>query len=162
MMPYCISVLGYHWFRLWPVAWSAPSHALSYVKLFSIWSPEKWVNCEPKYKKCASFSRKCIWKYHLQNVNHFVLASMCNFVHAINHDAQFKRYFSAEENSTAIWIFEQIMIRMLLSVRSVLCLPMVWCHQAPGHLQTQCLQITILLANNIHVFGTSTTIIKTQ
>ena len=65
----CVSDSGQHWFRYWLVACSAPNHfEQTSVKFLA---------------KCKFFhSRKCIWKYHLRNVSHFVQVkmSLCSIV----------------------------------------------------------------------------------
>ena len=62
----CVSELGHHWFRYWPVAYSVPSHYLN-----QCWFIVKWDSWEQISVKFVSefyhfHPRKCIWKCCLQ------------------------------------------------------------------------------------------------
>ena len=67
----CVSESGQHWFRLWLVAYSAPSHYLNQCCIIVSWifrNKLQW-----NFNQNTFFhSQKCIWKYRLKNGSHFV------------------------------------------------------------------------------------------
>ena len=75
-MHICVTNLGHHWFRWWLVTWSVPSHYLNQCCIIVNWTLRN-KNSVKLYSKFKYFhSGKCIWKCYLENVSHFVSASM--------------------------------------------------------------------------------------
>ena len=66
----CVSKLGQHWFRWWPVVYSAPSHHLKWCCHIDNRTPLNlyWWN---------SFQENNVWQYYLRNGCHLVSAPMC-------------------------------------------------------------------------------------
>ena len=65
---------NHYWFRLWLVAWSAPSHYLDQYRNNVNWTLRnklKW-----NFNQNFNYSIKYIWNCHLRNGSHFVSASM--------------------------------------------------------------------------------------
>ena len=69
----------YHlWFRKWLGAWSAPSHNLIHCWHIVNWTLRNKLQWNINQNSCIFIhSREYIWKCHLQNGSHLVLASMC-------------------------------------------------------------------------------------
>ena len=63
----CICKQGHHWFRLWLLPSSAPSHHLNQCWFMDSWEQIS-VKFEMKYYDLHTW--KCIWKHHLQHFSH--------------------------------------------------------------------------------------------
>ena len=62
----CVGELGYHWFRQWLVAFSAPSHYLNWCWL--IFNSTLRNKLQGNFNRHSNifFEKKCIWKCRLQ------------------------------------------------------------------------------------------------
>ena len=74
-----VSELDHHWFRLWLVACSAPSHYLTQCWFIVNWTLGNKFWWDLNWEFCHFHIRKCIWKCCLQNSGHFVLVSVCQW-----------------------------------------------------------------------------------
>ena len=76
----CVIELNHHWSRKWLVICSAPSHYFNQGWCIVSWTPRKKLY----FLFCFDFySRKCIWKYHLQNISHLIPS--CHFLNQIQY-----------------------------------------------------------------------------
>ena len=70
-MHVCVSEPGCRWFRWYRVAGSVPCHLPNYDELFVNWTTYG-KKLATYLTEIQTFSRKWIWKYRLQQFNHFV------------------------------------------------------------------------------------------
>ena len=75
----CVSEPGHYWCGYWLVAYSKTSHRLSVNVDSFLTGKLETINSNPTTKNVLS--RKCICKYRLQYVVHFIHASMCQFLY---------------------------------------------------------------------------------
>ena len=86
----CVSESGQNWFRLWLVAYSAPSHYLN-----QYWNSVNWTL---KNKLQRNFNQNtklfihkiCTWKYCLRNGDHFVQGGGWVKKYVIRNDMPYK------------------------------------------------------------------------